>query len=239
MLQERIRLRLEALGISADRASLDAKLGRTFIRDILSGKSTKPSAVALVEIAAALKCDLAYLMGSQDAPVTDMKTLELGLAIPVVGTIEAGVFREMRTPDPWTNSEAEFQMLRAPRSQTYPKAKHFAFEVRGDSMNSASGKGIMEGDYALCVDIVDAEHSITDGEIYAVRRTQDGGQTYEWTLKRARLFKDRIELQPESTNPTHRAVTIPRREPASDGDAAEVAVVGLMYGTYSHYSRYA
>ena len=58
--------------------------------------------------------------------------------------------------------------------------------------------------------MADAGLEITDGRVYVVRRTRDGGQTYEMTVKRAFVFRDRIELRPESTNPAHTAITVKR-----------------------------
>jgi hypothetical protein len=85
--------------------------------------------------------------------------------------------------------------------------------------------------HVLCVDMIDARLSIESGKIYVVRQTKDGGQTYELTVKRARVFADRIELVPESTNQRHRPIVVPLD---FDTEAQkEVAAIGWVYGTYT------
>lgn len=240
-LKARIEERLKTLNLSAEEASKAARLGRTAISDIMRGKSGQPTTRVLVALSRVLKCDLAYLMGDQENPMVEQQVFEIGgQPIPVVGIIEAGVFREMREAEPWNtaDSDAEYRTIIAPRSQTYPKASHFALQVRGDSMNAYKKRPIHEGDYALCVDVISAEHILQDGEIYAVRRTLDHGQSYEWTLKRARVFKDRTELTPDSTNPIHKPVVIPAGSYGDENEAVEIAVKGLMYASYSPFSRY-
>lgn len=66
MLTERIQERLTALGISANKASVDAGLGRDYVRDILRGKIKEPSADRLVRLASILKCQVLYLLGDVD-----------------------------------------------------------------------------------------------------------------------------------------------------------------------------
>jgi SOS-response transcriptional repressor LexA len=120
-------------------------------------------------------------------------------SIPIVGVAELGAFRQMPVND---DTEENLPRVNAPHSRLYPNARHFALEVRGDSMNAAKPSPILDGMIALCVDVVDAEIEVESGKIYAVRQTRDGGQTYELTIKRAKVFRNRVELLPESTNPT-------------------------------------
>ena len=117
------------------------------------------------------------------------------------------------------------------RSRNYRSFKHFALRVQGDSMNAARPP-IADGQVILCVDMADAGLEITDGRVYVVRRTRDGGQTYEMTVKRAFVFRDRIELRPESTNPAHTAITV-KRGKDEDFDGTMVEAIGLVYGTYA------
>jgi len=51
-------------------------------------------------------------------------------------------------------------------------------------------------------------------------------------VKRAFVFRDRIELRPESTNPAHRAITV-KRGMDEDFDGTRVEAIGLVYGTYA------
>lgn len=231
ILIERIGTRMAALGTNAKQVSRLARLGNTAVYDIVNGKNLRPALPTIKAIAKSLDCDLAYLVGDQTEPRRDITSLQGVEPIPVIGVAEAGAFRNMMDFD---QDLRDVQKIQANRSIVYPKARHFALLVRGDSMNAAKPISIVEGVYLLCVDLIDAELEIESGKIYAVRRTTDGGQTYECTVKRAMVYRDRYELIPESANPSHEKLVIPRGH--GQGDAAvdtAINVIGLVYGLYS------
>lgn len=221
----RIKLRMKELGTNAAKVSKEARLGTTAVHDILSGKNENPSVGVVKAIAESLQCDLSYLVGDQAHP---RQLVEVqSKSIPIIGIVEAGAFREMPKS---AVSEHELRLVSAPQSENYPHAKHFAFEVRGNSMNASRPTPLLEGMLVLCVDMVDAEIEVESGKIYVVRRTTDGGQTYEFTLKRAKLFKDRIELRAESTA-TYAPIRLSRSfDPDIEG--TEVVAIGLVYGIF-------
>jgi SOS-response transcriptional repressor LexA len=214
------------LNTNAAAVSRKANLGTTAIHDILSGKNRKPSYDVLCAIANALDCDVGYLIGEQRPPRMPQRH-ERVAPIPVIGIVEAGAFRPMHEP-PYGE---EPKHLNAPTSISYPSAPHFALEVWGDSMNASKPVPLLEGMYVLCVDVAAAGLTVESGKIYVVRRTKDGGQTYELTVKRARVFRNRTELIPESTNPKHEPIVV-RRELDPDS-ANEVTAFGLVYGAYA------
>ena len=97
---KRIAERLEALGKSASAASMQAGLGRSSIRDILSGKAKNPRIDTLRNLAGPLQCSIEYLLGESD--VLDGTLLPRvpgdGRAVSAVlmdsaWVIEFGVFR--------------------------------------------------------------------------------------------------------------------------------------------------
>lgn len=149
--------------------------------------------------------------------------------MPIIGISEAGAFRTMSE---YADNEVDLPQLAAAKSRDYPNAKHFALEVRGDSMNAAK-KPILEGMFVLCVDMIDAELEIESGKIYVVRRTLDGGQSYETTIKRAKVFRDRVELHPESLNPKHKPTVIKRKRDTMM--TSEVLAIGWVYGTFNSF----
>jgi SOS-response transcriptional repressor LexA len=223
----RIEQRMSELKTNAAAVSRRANLGTTAVHDILSGKSRRPSVDVMISVATALDCDLAYLLGQQETPHA---ATQRGVApTPVIGIAEAGAFRPMREVSP--DTEIDFPHLNAPRSELYPDAKHFALQVWGDSMNAAKPVPIVQGMHVLCVDVIDAELTIESGKIYVVRQTKDAGQTYELTVKRARVFRDRIELVPESTNPRHQTIVV--RLNFESESRKEIAAIGWVYGTYT------
>lgn len=227
VLKMRLSERIDALGTNAAAVSRKAGLGTTAVYDILNDKNERPGIATIQALAAALDCSVAYLIGEAD--YTAGAKRRGTQPIRVAGVAEAGNFRVMRDFD--ASGDNDLPLIDAAPSRHYPKAKHFALEVRGDSMNAAAPTPINPGVYVLCVDMIDAELVIETGNIYAVRRSTDGGQTYECTLKRAKVFRDRIELYPESTNARHKPIVIPAG--ADYFDSIEIQAIGLVYGLYT------
>jgi transcriptional regulator with XRE-family HTH domain len=64
---DEIRRRMRLLGLSAERLSLAAGLNKTYVRDIVTGRSGSPRLDNLAKVAAALSCSLDELTG-QDPP---------------------------------------------------------------------------------------------------------------------------------------------------------------------------
>jgi transcriptional regulator with XRE-family HTH domain len=74
-LSARLLDRINAAGTNPSRLSEDAGLGRTAVRDILSGKSNSPSVDTIVALAQVLGCSVAYLIGEvTDALVKPVHT---------------------------------------------------------------------------------------------------------------------------------------------------------------------
>lgn len=177
-----------------------------------------------------------------DDPLPPGEVSEIKEGIPLVGRAEAGAFRQIDNPTPWL-SEQDMPQIHADKSTSFPHVRHFCMQVGGDSMNDADPKPITEDDFVCCVDMSETGLPMIDGEIYVVRRTRDHGQTYEWSVKRGRVYEDRYELVPESTNPVHRPFVIPRRPydgtAHPDDTTEEILVIGLVYAIHSHVSRFA
>lgn len=236
---QRIQNRLDALGMSANEASIKAGLGRTAIQSIRIGKAKSPRADTLKRLADVLECDVAYLTGDIDSPrmvkqggntpeIREIPPKDFS-SIPLVGIVEAGTFREMDQ----IHDIAEFPTVAAPRSDSFPSARHVAFEVRGDSMNAA---GIHPGDTLLCVDWVDTGLSPVDGMVVVVERTIDDGHLREWTVKEVEVQKDRYILHPRSTNASHKPITIMKRKNADNG--VTVNIIALVYGSFRKVGRF-
>ena len=62
---DRLTERLSALGVTANAASEDAGLGRSYVRDILRGRIKAPSAIKLMQLARVLQTTPAYLLGRE------------------------------------------------------------------------------------------------------------------------------------------------------------------------------
>lgn len=68
ILAKRVQARLDQLGLSARKASLNAGLHPDAVRNILRGKSESPRGQTVTALAYALKCTTAYLLGETDDP---------------------------------------------------------------------------------------------------------------------------------------------------------------------------
>jgi transcriptional regulator with XRE-family HTH domain len=73
---ERVRKRLEALGLNPNSASQKAGLNRDYVRDILRGRIREPSALRLSKLANALECEPQDLLGDEIAPTDHNLTPE-------------------------------------------------------------------------------------------------------------------------------------------------------------------
>ena len=229
-LQARLHELMQRRQLSHAALSRMAGLGQTAVNDIMSGRNASPGARVVEKLATALSVGVEELTRRTGAPARLRGTADGGglEAIPLIGIAEAGAWRSA-SPLP-----ADVQDSVSPaRSRNYRSFRHFALCVQGDSMN-ASRPPIADGQIILCVDMADAGLEIADGRIYVVRRTRDGGGTYEMTVKRAFVFRDRIELRPESTNPAHKAITV-KRGMDEDFDGTRVEAIGLVYGTYASF----
>ena len=224
ILQMRLRELMQRHQLSHAELSRKAGLGQTAVNDIMSGRNQSPSNRAVEKLATALSVSVEYLTRSTASDERPGKGT-LG-AIPLIGIAEAGAWRSVSA-----QAADVHESVSPARSRNYRSFNHFALRVQGDSMN-ASRPPIADGQIILCVDMADAGLEIADGRVYVVRRTRDGGQTYEMTVKRAFVFRDRIELRPESTNPAHQAITV-KRGKDEDFDGTRVEAIGLVYGTYA------
>lgn len=140
--------------------------------------------------------------------------------IPVVGTVEAGIFREVTEFD-----DEEPELIFDERDPDFPRARMMAFRVRGDSMNAAEPP-IWPGSKVICVDFEETGLPLTDGMTVVIERTLDGGLAREWSVKEIEYYEDRVEYHPRSSNPKHKPIVVPHETDPRDG--SEVKVLGLV-----------
>ena len=226
--RERIRSRMAELDVTAQQLSLSIDYSRTYVADILSGKNKNPGNDGLQSIAKVLRCSIDYLYGRTETVYGSQ--LPLHISIPIIGIAESGTFRVMATERPSRTLD------RAPTHRRYPEARHFALEVRDEAMN-AHREGdriipIFEGMTTLCVDMASARLIPESDRLYAVQRTIDNGITVEYTIRRAMVYADRIELLPESTLPYDKFVI-----PAYPARDSYVTVIGLVYSWFYDAQR--
>jgi transcriptional regulator with XRE-family HTH domain len=139
------------------------------------------------------------------------------------GLVEAGAFREVDM----LNQDAP-RTVPVPRDPLYPHCRQYAFEVRGDSMNLAR---IEEGMWVVAVNYEDFHKwhgDVRDGMKVVVLRVRAQGAERELTVKEVRLYRDRMELLPRSSNPDHKPLVISREEKPIDEDVERVDILAIV-----------
>lgn len=213
-MHNRIKQRLESLGMSASAASRKAGLSADFIRDMMR-KGSRPGAENLAKLARTLKTSPEYLLeGNEPARTLDV------VGMPVIGVIEAGQFRDITL----TNQDEEYPMVNVVQDDRFPHARQYALRVSGDSMNEM----FPDGSYAICAEFADTGMRLKDGLVLHVERYIAGTHLVETTLKQVESSNGRRFLAPRSTNPRHKPVEI-----TEDTDLSELKVRGLVIGSYT------
>jgi len=214
---ERIRQRLKALDLSERKASMMAAGNPELIRNIRRGKSMSPRSGNLVKLARVLEVSESWLLGTSD---DDSPPSDPPRGVAYGGIVEAGAFRPVNMFD----QEGEYRTVSIAPDSRFPVSVQHVFEVVGDSMLLA---GLAPGMWALAVDLHSYEKIYGepgDGKLVVVARIRDGDR--ELTVKRLRIFRDRMELQPESPNPMHKPIVFPW--PPRDDGPSEAAIVAVV-----------
>ena len=183
--------------------SIAAGMNPDTLGKFMTGKTQSLKANNLSAVAAALGVSESWLFGTSEDPNPPSAGPEFGVRFG--GVVEAGNFR----PDDGLNQDNEWRFIPVQPDPRYPSASQYAFEVRGDSMDRAH---VVEGMWALAVDVETWERlhgQVPSGKLVVVAKTRNGDPERELTVKRLQYFRDRMELQPESSNATHEPLVFP------------------------------
>lgn len=215
-LQQNVRRLLIERDMNAYQAAREAKLGDSFVRDILRGKTKSPSAENLTKLANVLRTTVDDLQGrTVSVPEPADRAVDVA-GLQVVSEVSAGNWREVTVMD----EDHEPEVIPAARDLRFPRARQYALRIRGDSMDEE----FPDGSYVTCVDFWDSGVPIRDGLFVHVERMKAGGQLVEITIKAVETIGGKVYLSPRSKNPKWKPFPI-------DGDeATEVSVKGLVTG---------
>lgn len=142
--------------------------------------------------------------------------------LPIVGTVEAGAWREVE------NVRVPKRSTAAARDPNFPEAEQFLLRVSGDSMNAATPTPICDGALIRCVSWADTGMMLRNDLLVVVERRDAGGQRVETTVKRVKVTRQGYELHPESTNPKHKPIIIPRNDEHHEVSDVETVVRALV-----------
>ncbi|NTF54873.1 helix-turn-helix domain-containing protein [Agrobacterium rhizogenes] len=214
-LQKRLKTRMDLMGMNAFETAKKAKLGESFVRDILRGKSKNPGFEKLEKLAAALDTTVDWFTSSSDdgRPMSRLASVE---GLDIVGSIQAGSWVDRSIIE----ETYEREIIPVARDPRFPHAKQYALEVLGDSMDLE----YPEGCYVTCVDYWDSGITMKDGLRVHVER--HNGSLVEMTLKAVQTIDGIQMLVPRSSNPKHK----PFRFEAEG--SAEILIKGVVTGSY-------
>jgi transcriptional regulator with XRE-family HTH domain len=143
-----------------------------------------------------------------------LSPLRMGLALSVVGCVEAGMWRESNA-----FPQDDVYQIALPEARKSYGEKAFGLEVHGPSMDIF----YPENSILVCVRLLDLERDLRDGDhVIAYRKD---GDAYEATCKELRKAGDSFWLWPRSNHPQHQAPI-----PLSDSDDIEIHAV--VIGAY-------
>jgi transcriptional regulator with XRE-family HTH domain len=221
---ERLRASRIKRGVSQAEVGDSCGVTRASVSQWETGVTT-PSQDKLEIVAKFLGVDFYWLLTGSGAPsVASGETKgEVRLTgIPIVGTVEAGVWREADILDVEPS-----EYIDMPEDTRYQGLARRAVRVSGDSVDLE----IPDGGYAVFVDLADYGKDPEDGQLVIVERIRHQGGLVETTVKEYRINGRGAELWPKSRNPKH-VGPIKLRADTGD-DSLEVRIRGVVVGKYS------
>ena len=239
--QDRVRKRVEELRLQPVVAAREAGLERTFIIDIIQEDGKKSvRGNSLPKLAKALRTTVEYLTFQTNDPEPNTRVSDVGASallgrstveeLPagdafgfakIDGSVQAGAFLALEA----FNDDLG-EVVSAPRDPAFPFARQIAYRVKGDSMNRAQPKPMNEGDVIICAAWEDVGLKEKDGLNVVVQQTTADGQLRERSVKELRVFADRVEFHPRSSNLAHKPIVVNREYHTDDGK--EVMILALV-----------
>lgn len=227
---DRIRERLSATGKSVRRASLDAGMSETALKDLLANPKQFPKLDTIEKLAESLDASpewLAFGVGKDVREAKEQTAVRAGQLMSVLGEVAAGRWLEVEqnadtsryepapiTPDPAYRQEAQYGLV-----------------VRGTSLNLYAA----DGDILHCLDIAQSGRMPTTGELVIVEQIRDGGFLRERTAKAYHVGDDdTVELRAFSDDPRwDQPIYIPHRVYSHVQEKGLVIeVVAVVLGAY-------
>lgn len=191
-IRARINERLEAMSLSARKASIDAGGSPDLIRNINRNNGAAPRADTLEKLAKVLQVSVDWLISGKGEVVfvDNVKTLPTKLRVPLISWVSAGT---MAFPD-----VTEETIGTVEETGLDPQGDWIALRVVGDSMDRISPPdSIIFIDRSDKVLVPNACYVISNG---------DGEATYK------RFRPNPMRFEPVSTNAAHETI-YPQREP--------------------------
>lgn len=167
------------------------------------------------------KASLDWLLNGVGEPPKNAQIAEVSeydkeiAGVPLLGKIQAGLWLDISL----FQQDVDIPMLPLAIDDRFPRARQYALEVAGDSMN----KLFPDGSYVTLVDFAESGLKLRVGHIAHVERHRAGGQLVENTLKAVEIVDGELRLVPKSTNPAHKAFPV-----SGNFEDTEILVKGIV-----------
>jgi transcriptional regulator with XRE-family HTH domain len=229
--REHLRALVKASDKSARAHSLDAGLGATAIKDILSGKSRDPGTDTLSKIAAQLGVGLDTLLEANGETATRRAQI-VPRALPVRYRVQAGLWYEVDNHSQFELRDDERQLYES-QGAVVPHGRYAEWPqwleiISGDSINLKAPDGTL----AHVVDALEMGYEAASGDWVVVERRRAQGGLRERTVKQVEIVKGKVRLMPRSSNPKWADPVNYLNGNANQNDEIEVEIVGKVIGFY-------
>jgi transcriptional regulator with XRE-family HTH domain len=213
-----------AKGMSDRQIAFLAGRSDSLIRDLRRRGKVGPTIEAVEAIAAGLEVSPAWLAfgipgtsisGSSKASATRASAR----AIPLVGAVSGGVWREIDSLDQDEKPASPF--LADPR---WPADRQFALRVEGESINRIA----RDGDLIAVVAVEALETPPATDALVIVEEARDDGALIRTTAKRLRWRGRLAELHADSDDPRWRDVRLIIEPDTGDARQIVTRIVGLV-----------
>jgi SOS-response transcriptional repressor LexA len=194
------------------------------------GRGLKPKVAE--QYAKAFKVSPGWLLTGEDAKAPSPLTSPINTVedLPaqgsfrfakIDGSVQAGAFLALEAFD-----DDLGEVVSAPRDPVFPFARQRAHRVKGDSMNQARPNPMNDGDIIITAVWEDLGIEPKDGLNVVVQQTTADGQLRERSVKELKVFPDRVEFHPRSSNKAHKPIVMKRDHHTDDGK--EVTILSLV-----------
>lgn len=221
---DRIRERMDELGLNATEVARIGGLERTFVSELLGGKKNSIRRISLKPLATALQCAPEYLTGeveelggTPEAAPTFRMVRGDGDFLEVLATTRSGVFQvsdQTRGVSPVT------------ADRRFLGKRQGVFRVGGDELE---GQGFMRGAFLTTIhveDYVEAMNDLPSGAYAIVSTTVEGIRGREITVRRIGRRGQDLDLRYTLEPATKTVVGGSQEIPTLDLDPSLVSVDG-------------
>ena len=224
---DRIDERMNATGLTDRGASVKAGLSPDFVRTLRRRPDAHPRSDTLSALAAALECDVRFLIGEVDAAGAPNPAATAWQDLPILHKVAAGAWRAVDEDD--QRGPKTYPAFRLPQ---YAHCQQWLEEVEGDSAD----RFIPPGALAHAVSAIDMGYEPRHGDFVIVVRTRAQGSVVERTIKQIELRpKGVVELWPRSHNPRWNAPIV-LHEGVAENEDIEVTIAAKVVQAYMSFS---